>query len=98
MKDWDTRGLHREARDAFTTLTTLAEDGRVILDEITAIGECLQKMEGLQEVRAVSCNDSTWNPPVTSGQLKQFIRSVLETRRDDLRKRFNQLRLPGGKK
>jgi hypothetical protein len=94
MNNWDTRALHREACDAFTTLTSLADRGKNLLDRIAEITECLKKMDEFDEVAIRSKHDSTWQPPITSDEVKSFIRRILEGRRDGLRAEFNKIKLP----
>ncbi len=89
MSDWDTRTLHREACDRFTQTSSDYADGKKMLDEIVEITECLRRMSSLTEVMVVSCNDSTWNPPISTQIVKNFVMSLLESRRDELRQAFN---------
>ena len=92
MQEWDTRALHREACDAFTTAYTKAEKGRELLDGISRINYCLQQMEKLTSVTIGSCNDSTWKPAISDEEVKQFVRKTLEAKRDELRAEFNKIR------
>ena len=86
---WDTEGLYREACDHFTSVSTQADDQRKLLVEIARIKSVLLKMEELNEVRVSSCNDSSWNPGLTTDEVKAFVTQKLHRRREELRRQFN---------
>lgn len=85
------QGVDEVSFEVFREVNSRATTGSGLLREIDHDASLLRRMDGLQEMRVVSQNDSQWHPVIDTAMLREFVRATLTNRMEAKRKLFNEM-------